>query len=129
MTVHTQPDPPHETETGPTEAKVRRVICVVVSIVAVCAGSMIVMAEPPTPRVVNAIHGVASTRMAVVVPDLSKGERSLADTRHKQVAKTVRSGTSRQNVASPRSLVVAARVREDAATRIAQARAGVDPAD
>ena len=45
MTAHTQPERRPESEPGFDEAKVRRIICVVVSMIAVSAGSLIGMAE------------------------------------------------------------------------------------
>jgi len=129
MTAHTQPERRPESEPGFDEAKVRRIICVVVSIIAVSAGSLIGTAEPSKRRVGATIPVIASTRMAVAVPHLPESGRSHADTWHKSVAKTPRFRARPENVVSTRTIVDATRPSQDALARVAQARALPEPAD
>ena len=125
MTAHTQPERRPESEPGFDEARVRRIICVVVSIIAVSAGSLIGTAEPSKRRVGSTIPVIASTRMAVAVPHLPESGRSHADTWHK----TPRFRAPPENVVSTRTIVAATGTREDALARIAQARALPESAD
>ena len=126
MTAHTQSE--LQPQTGLAEAKVRRIICVVVSIVAVSAGSVISTAEPSRRRVGSTIPVTASTKVAVVVPHLPESGRSFADTRHETVAKPARSRASPENVFS-RTIVAAAGTPEDGLARVAQTRTIPGPAD
>ena len=114
-------------EPGFDEAKVRRIICVVVSMIAVSAGSLIGMAEPSKRRVGSTVPVIASTRMAV--PLLPESGRSHADTWHKTGAEIPRFRAPPENFVSTRTIVAATGTREDALARIAQARALPESAD
>ena len=118
-----------EAESGPSEAKVRRAICVVVSVFAIGAGSVIGTAEPLRQRARSAIPAMAPANTAGVVPHLPKNERSFADTRHKTVAKSTRYVSRHDGVSAPTANVAARDMRQNRLARIAQASADSDPAE